>query len=267
MLNTILAKKGKMGQTFVEGRRVTVTKVVAGPCVVTQVKNEGKDGYWAVQIGFGVKRIKNTTKQMQGHFKKITKDNHTPRYLAEIRFKDDPKLSVGDQIKSSDIFRLGDIISVSGISKGKGFQGVVKRWHFAGGPRTHGQSDRERAPGSIGQTTTPGRVYKGKHMAGRMGGERKTIKNLQVVSFNSETGEMEISGPVPGIIGGLLTIRKLAEGKLEGIHEIKAEIVEGEPETEPSSANPPAQAGVAEGQGKVEETNKEVKKEAEDVKS
>ena len=118
-----------MGQTFVEGRRVSVTKVVAGPCVVTQIKKEEKDGYWAIQVGFGTKRIKNVTKQMQGHLKKVTKDNKTPRYLAEIRLKEEPKLSVGDQIKASDIFRKGDIISVSGISKGKGFAGAVKRWH------------------------------------------------------------------------------------------------------------------------------------------
>ncbi|OGM89584.1 50S ribosomal protein L3, partial [Candidatus Woesebacteria bacterium RIFOXYD1_FULL_46_19] len=136
--------------------------------------------------------------------------------------------AVGDTIAASDIFSVGDIIQVTGTSKGKGFAGVVKRWGFAGGPRTHGQSDRERAPGSIGQTTTPGRVFKGKKMAGRMGGERVTLKNLQIVSVNPETNEIEISGPVPGIPGGLLVIKRLSEGKLEGIQEVQAQVVEGE---------------------------------------
>nr|AKQ03264.1 50S ribosomal protein L3, large subunit ribosomal protein L3 [uncultured Microgenomates bacterium Rifle_16ft_4_minimus_37906] len=134
----------------------------------------------------------------------------------------------------------GDIIQVTGTSKGKGFAGVVKRWHFAGGPRTHGQSDRERAPGSIGQTTTPGRVLKGKKMAGRMGGERVTLKNLQIVSVNPETNEVEISGPVPGVTGGLLIVKKLSAGKLEGIQEVQAQVVEGEPVGEVKEGEVPA---------------------------
>jgi len=228
MINTILAEKGKMSQTFVEGRRVPVTKVVAGPCVVTQIKKEDKDGYWAVQLGFGEKRIKNVTKPMQGHLRGVIKENKAPRFLREIRLESEPTFKVGDVINASEIFRVGDIIQVTGTSKGKGFAGVVKRWHFRGGPRTHGQSDRERAPGSIGQTTTPGRVFKGKKMAGRMGGERVTLKNLQVVSVNPETNEIDISGPVPGIPGGLLAIKRLSEGKLEGIQEVQAQVVEGE---------------------------------------
>src|SRR3972149_10920830 len=145
MISSILAEKMKMGQTFVEGRRVPVTKVMAGPCVVTQIKKEETDGYWAVQLGFGEKRIKNVTKALQGHLKSFIKDNKAPRYLAEVRLEKEPEMKVGDTVKASDIFRVGDIIRVSGVSKGKGFAGVVKRWHFPGGPRTHGQSDRERA--------------------------------------------------------------------------------------------------------------------------
>jgi large subunit ribosomal protein L3 len=244
MINSILAEKMKMGQTFIEGRRVPVTKVLAGPCVVTQIKKETTDGYWAVQLGFGEKRIKNVTKALQGHLKSFIKDNKAPRYLAEVRLEKEPEMKVGDTIKASDIFRVGDIIRVSGVSKGKGFAGVVKRWHFAGGPRTHGQSDRERAPGSIGQTTTPGRVFKGKRMGGRMGSEKVTVKNLQVVSINPETNEIEISGPIPGITGGLLLINKIKEGKLEGIQEVQAQIVEGEGE---------AEGAVAEGEEKKEE--------------
>lgn len=217
-----------MSQTFVEGRRIPVTKVVAGPCVVTQVKRMEKDGYYAVQLGFGERKIKNISKAVQGHLKGAIKDNKAPRFLAEVRFEKEPEFNVGDQVKVSDVFRVGDYLAVTGISKGKGFAGVVKRWHFAGGPRTHGQSDRERAPGSIGQTTTPGRVLKGKKMAGRMGGERVTVKNVQVISVNPETSEIEVSGPVPGIKGALVILKKLKEGKLKGIEEVQVQVVEGE---------------------------------------
>jgi len=229
-----------MSQTFVEGRRVPVTKVVAGPCVVTQIKKEDKDGYWAVQLGFGEKRIKNVTRPMQGHLRGVIKEQKAPRFLREIRLENEPTFKVGDIVSASEIFKVGDIIQVTGTSKGKGFAGVVKRWHFAGGPRTHGQSDRERAPGSIGQTTTPGRVLKGKKMAGRMGGERVTLKNLQIVSVNPETNEVEISGPVPGVTGGLLIVKKLSAGKLEGIQEVQAQVVEGEPVGEVKEGEVPA---------------------------
>jgi len=241
-----------MSQTFVEGRRVPVTKVVAGPCVVTQVKKMDKDGYWAVQLGFGEKRIKNVTKPLQGHLKSFIKDNKAPRFLAEVRLDKEPEritgetLNVGEILKVSDIFSVGDIIQVTGTSKGKGFAGVVKRWHFRGGPRTHGQSDRERAPGSIGQTTTPGRVFKGKKMAGRMGNERVTLKNLQVVSVNPETNEIDISGPVPGIPGGLLIIKRISEGKLEGIQEVQAQVVEGEAVAEGAAEEKKEEVPVAE---------------------
>src|SRR3989304_6688523 len=203
MIDTILGQKGKMSQSFIEARRVPVTAVVAGPCVVTQIKTMDKDGYWAVQLGFGEKKIKNTTKALQGHLKGAIKDNKAPRFLKEVRLTEDSGLKVGDQVLLSDVFKKGDFVAVVGTSKGKGFQGVVKRWGFHGGPRTHGQSDRERAPGSLGQTTTPGRVFKGKKMAGRMGGDRVTVKNLQVVSVDPEKGEIEISGAIPGTTGGL----------------------------------------------------------------
>ena len=228
MINAILASKGKMGAAFVKGRRFAVTKVLAGPCVVIQVKKMEKDGYWAVQLGFGERRIKNITKPMQGHLKGAIKDKKAPRFLAEVRLTEESDLKVGDKVVASDIFNAGDVVSISGTSKGKGFQGVVKRWGFAGGPRTHGQSDRERAPGSIGQGTTPGRVYKGKHMAGRMGGGKVTIKNLQVVSVDPENNLVEISGAVPGPRGSLLTITRTAKGELEGIQEVQAKVVEGE---------------------------------------
>lgn len=228
MLNSLLGSKGQMNQGFIEGRRIPVTKINLGPCTVTQVKKMEKDGYWAVQLGFGSRKIKNLSKALQGHLKAAIKDNTSPKYVREVRLTEEPTYKVGDVISVSSVFKVGDVISVSGTSKGKGFAGVVKRHHFRGGPRTHGQSDRERAPGSIGQTTTPGRVYKGKKMGGRMGGESVTVKNLQIVAMSAETNEIEVAGPVPGITNGLLMVNKLHGGKLEGIAEVEAQVVEGE---------------------------------------
>lgn len=207
-----------MSQTFVQGIRVPVTKVLVGPCVVTQVKNLDKDGYWAVQLGFGERKIKNLSKPLQGHLKKITNSTREadevlqipnfPKYLREVRLDKETDLKVGDTVKASDIFKVGDVASVTGTSKGKGFAGVVKRWHFAGGPKTHGQSDRQRAPGAIGQGTTPGRVLKGKKMAGRMGMDRVTLKNVQVIVVDSEKNEISLSGPIPGPFGSYLVLTK-----------------------------------------------------------
>ncbi|KKQ92061.1 MAG: 50S ribosomal protein L3 [Candidatus Woesebacteria bacterium GW2011_GWB1_39_10] len=255
MINTILGSKGINSQTFIEGFRIPVTKVIAGPCVVTQIKKTDKDGYWAVQLGFSTKRSKNTSKPLQGHLKKSKneelKTNSFPRYLREVRTDKEPEYKVGDTINASDIFHPGDIVSVMGISKGKGFAGVVKRHGFHGGPRTHGQSDRERAPGSIGQTTTPGRVYRGKKMAGRMGGEQVTVENLHIIAINVDTNELEISGQIPGTVGSLVTINKIKSGSLKELeHEVVAQMVEGEGEA-PASAE--ATAGKPADQGKPTE--------------
>lgn len=229
MINTILGSKGVNSQTFIEGFRIPVTKVTAGPCVVTQIKKMEPDGYWAVQLGFGLRRVKNTSKSLQGHLKETSKESKFPRNLREVRLDREPEFRIGDTINAADIFKAGDVIAVTGVSKGKGFAGVVKRHGFAGGPRTHGQSDRERAPGSIGQTTTPGRVYRGKRMAGRMGNERVTVKNLHIISVNPESTEIEVSGQVPGTIGTLLTIKKIKSGSLKELeHEVVAQVVEGE---------------------------------------
>ena len=225
MLNTLLGSKIKMGQTFVEDTRVPVTYIKTGPCIVTQIKSDEKDGYWAVQLGFGQKKIKNITKPMQGHLKGAIKDKKAPRFLREVKLSKKPDFKLGDEIKVSDIFKEGDVVAVSGVSKGKGFAGVMKRWGFAGGPRTHGQSDRQRSPGSIGQGTTPGRVHKGKKMPGRMGGEKVTVKNLIIVDVDDEKNMILVSGAVPGVINGLLSIRKIASGKLD-------ELVEEAPEVE-----------------------------------
>jgi large subunit ribosomal protein L3 len=211
-MNTILGSKMTMSQTYVDGVRTPVTKVTVGPCVITYIKNQEKDGYWAVQLGFGEKKTKNITKPMLGHMKKVVKEGAkmAPRFLREIKLTEEPKEKVGDILNPSEMFAVGDYISVTGISKGKGFAGGVKRWHFSGGPKTHGQSDRQRAPGSIGQGTTPGRVYKGKHMAGRMGSEQKKVKGLRIISVNAEKNEIEVSGPIPGSTGKLVIISKYA---------------------------------------------------------
>lgn len=231
MLNTLLGIKRKMSQTYIEGTRVSVTRILVGPCVVTQIKDTDHDGYMAVQLGFGTKKTKNTSKALQGHLKKISESkyqipkNKSLRYLREVRVDKDTDLKVGDEVVLADVFKKGDQVTIAGVSKGKGFAGVVKRWHFAGGPKTHGQSDRHRAPGSIGQGTTPGRVYKGKHMAGRMGSDTVTVKNLIVVEVDKDKNELLLSGPVPGISGGLVVLTKTASGKLE-------ELVEEAPEAQ-----------------------------------
>lgn len=271
MINTILGSKLRNSQTFVEGFRIPVTKITAGPCVVTQVKTMDRDGYWAIQIGFSLRRSKNTSKSLQGHFKKSTnnqidKSTNFPRFLKEVRLDKEPDQKVGDELKVSDFFKPGDVVAVTGISKGKGFAGGVKRYHFRGGSRTHGQSDRERAPGSIGGTTTPGRVYKGKKMAGNMGAEQVTVKNLHVVSVNPETNEMEISGAVPGNPGSLVLIHKIKSGSLKELeHEVVAQVVEGAPSA-PEEGAASAEGLAAASQGKPVEVPKAEEPKAEEVK-
>lgn len=209
MIDTIAGTKVKMSQAFLENRRMPVTLVKAGPCVVTQIIKEDKNGYWGVQMGFGEKKLNRLTKPMQGHVKGAIKDSKlAPSFLFEIKSESEPEVKVGDIINVSQIFSEGDVISVIGTSKGKGFAGGVKRWGFAGGPKTHGQSDRHRAPGSIGQGTTPGRVRKGKKMAGRMGSEQVTIKNIKVVAVDGEKNELALGGPVPGTFGSKVIIKK-----------------------------------------------------------
>lgn len=193
-----------MTQIFGEdGRVVPVTVVTAGPMTVVQVKTKEKDGYAAVQFGFGDKKEKNIKKPVKGHIG----DLGNFRYLRELRINDFGEGSVnrGDKIDAS-IFTAGDKIEVSGITKGKGFQGVVKRHGFKGGPRSHGQKHSEREAGSIG-ATWPQRVLKGKRMAGRMGGDRVMVKNLKVVAIDVPNNKIMISGALPGRKGTLLELR------------------------------------------------------------
>lgn len=189
-----------------KGESVPCTIIEAGPCVVTQVKTKARDGYEAVQIGFEDKKAKHVNKPMAGHFKK---GNVGPKKLIrEFRNMDASKYQPGSEIKVDSLFAAGDIVSVCGASKGKGFQGVVKRHHFGGGLRTHGQSDRVRAPGSIGSSSYPSRVFKGMRMAGRMGGARVTVKHLRVVQIIPESNLVLISGSVPGYNNSYVEILK-----------------------------------------------------------
>lgn len=209
-MHALLGKKLKQSQMFLEnGFRIPVTHIQVEGNVVVAGKTKEKDGYTALQLGFG--KAKKASKARLGHIKR-SKLKEAPQFLREVRFADSDIASIpslGTIIKATDVFKPGDIVDVIGVSKGKGYAGVVKRHHFKGGPRTHGQSDRERAPGSIGQTTTPGRVYKGKRMAGRMGHERVTIQNLKVVDVGEE--RMSIKGLVPGSVNSLVMIKKIGE--------------------------------------------------------
>ena len=202
MLQGFLGKKIGMTQIFREdGRVVPVTVIEAGPCVVTQVKTMETDGYEAVQLGFG--DVKRRNKPQAGHLK----NSRRSRYLREGSTDDTTEFEVGQPI-GVDIFEAGEKIDVIGKSKGRGFAGVMKRWNFGGGPRTHGQSDRARAPGSIGGGPTPGKVYKGLKMAGHMGNRRITVKGLEIIEIDSERNLLMIKGGIPGATNSLVQIRR-----------------------------------------------------------
>ena len=206
MIKGLIGKKLGMTQTFREDGRAEATTIVeAGPCIVVQVKTEDKEGYSAVQLGYGeAKKVKS---QKEENTEESKEEKAGFRYFREIRVKNIKDISVGDKVDTS-LFKLGDLVDVTGISKGKGFAGVVKRHGFAGGPKTHGQSDRHRAPGSIGAGTSPGRVFKGMKMAGHMGCERVTVAKLEVIGTDTEKNLLMIKGAVPGCRNGLLMIRK-----------------------------------------------------------
>ena len=198
----LLGKKIGMTSVFsAEGKNVPCTVIEAGPCVVTQIKTVEKDGYKAVQLGFGEAKEKNTSKPMQGHYKKA---GTTPKkHLAEFKFDEDYNL--GDTI-TVELFNDAQFVDVVGTSKGKGFQGRIKRWGQRRGPMTHG-SHFQRHPGSIGQCAYPARVLKGVKMAGHMGNERVTVKNLSVVRIDAEQNLILVKGAVPGAKNGLVAIR------------------------------------------------------------
>jgi large subunit ribosomal protein L3 len=191
-----------MTQVFEEGGVVRpVTAIQAGPCTITQIKTPDRDGYSAIQIGFG--DAKKLNKPEQGHLRDLPRLRH----LREVRLDSVSSYEQGQQIDAS-LFEAGELVDVVGTSKGKGFAGGVKRHHFRGGPKTHGQSDRHRAPGSVGAGTTPGRVYKGTRMAGHMGDVRVTVQNLKVVEVDTDRNLLLVEGAVPGADNGLVFIRK-----------------------------------------------------------
>ncbi len=206
-MQVVIGKKQEQTQKFLtDGTRVPVTVVsTTGGNTVVSIKTMDKDGYWALQLGFGIRKHMN--KPLTGHVKKAQLEK-APFALKEVRLDEKEAANLpelGQVLEAATVLEAGDIVDVVGHSKGKGFAGGVKRHNFKGGPRTHGQSDRERAPGSLGQTTTPGRVYKGKRMAGKMGNETVTLKNLEVAKVGADY--VWIKGLVPGSLGSFVTIR------------------------------------------------------------
>jgi len=205
-MSALLGKK--LGMTSVyndKGDQIPVTVIEAGPCPVIQVKTKSTDGYSAVQIGFGEIAVRKINKPLEGHFKKSGVE--PVRHLKEFRHLAET-LNVGE-ILTVEVFQKGDKVKVSGTGKGRGFQGVVKRHHFGGvGMATHGQSDRPRAPGSIGSSSYPSRVFKGLRMAGRMGGKRISTRNLEIIDIMPDTNILLVKGNVPGAINSLVEIVK-----------------------------------------------------------
>jgi large subunit ribosomal protein L3 len=202
----ILGKKVNMTQVWDNDKVIAVTKVQAGPCYITQIRNTEKDSYQAIQVAFGEKKVKNISKPVRGHLKKAGIEKENARHIKEFRVSElKPEINVGGIIDVST-FKKGDIIDVTGISKGKGFQGSVKRHHFSGHKSTHGNKDQERTSGSVG-AKGPARIFKGTRMPGRMGGDQVTVKNLEVVEIDLENNVLLIKGAVPGCEGGLLVIK------------------------------------------------------------
>jgi large subunit ribosomal protein L3 len=207
----ILGRKLGMTQIFNDEGIVTpVTVIEAGPCYVTQKKTVESDGYNAIQLGFVEVLEKRVNQPKRRHLEKAK----VPmlRYLREIRVDDIDSYETGQKLDAS-IFELGDVIDVTGISKGKGFAGGVKRHNFRGGPKTHGQSDRHRAPGSVGAGSTPGRIFKGTRMAGQMGNEQVTLQNLKIALVDPEKNIIAVKGAVPGAKNGLVIIHEAVKGK------------------------------------------------------
>jgi large subunit ribosomal protein L3 len=207
MAEGLLGKKVGMTQIFSDkGEIIPVTILEVGPCFVTQIKSPEKDGYGAIQMGFGETRRLN--KPERGHLKQAP----SLKYLREVRTSSIANYQLGQKLHVG-LFNVGDLVDVAGVSKGKGHAGVVKRYHFKGGSKTHGQSDRMRRGGSIGATTTPGRVLKGLRMAGQLGNKNATVLNIEVVQLDQERNLLAVKGTVPGATGSLVFIRRARKEK------------------------------------------------------
>ena len=209
MVNGIIGRKVGMTQVFEDsGQAVPVTVIQAGPCPIVQLKTQEKDGYQAVQLGFGEQKESRTNHPKRGHFAKANVD--PALVLREFRVQSLEDVSVGSIVDAS-VFSEGELVDVTGTSKGRGFTGVVKRWKFAGGKKTHGGEQDLRRPGSIGASATPSRVFKGKRMAGRHGAKRHTVQNLSVIQADPDRNLLVIKGAVPGPPNGLLLIKKASK--------------------------------------------------------
>lgn len=204
MSKVILGRKLAMTQIFDENVLIPITIVEAGPCIIVERKVKEKNGYNAIQLGFLEVKENRVNKPESGHFRKS--EVRPQKYLREIRVKDIGNLKIRDEIRV-DVFKEGDLVDVVGISKGKGFAGVVKRYGFKGGPASHGAGGWRRRPGSIGASADPSRVFKGKKMPGKMGAERKTVRNLEIVKVDKKENLLLIKGSLPGNKGSLLAIK------------------------------------------------------------
>ena len=251
MIQTLIGIKKNMTATYdSRGRRVGATILEVAPNLVTQIKTtETKDKYNSVQLGYGTK--KSVKKPQIGHVKKAGVEAKV-RWFREVKSEENETLQPGTQVTVDQVFSIGDVVKVTGVSKGKGFQGGVRRHGFHGGPKTHGQSDRHRAPGSIGSGTTPGRVLKGKKMAGHMGSMGASVLNLEVVGIDKTNGLLTVKGGVPGSLGGVLSITRL--GRVKGYTPPPEEKVEEEGEGES-----------VKGEEKVENPTEPVEQPAEEV--
>ena len=262
----ILGKKLSMTQVWKNDKVMAVTPVLAGPCVVTQVKTANSDGYEALQIAFGTRKEKNINKPQLGHFKAA---DVKPAHVREFRLEKADNFKIGDVV-SVESFTEGETINVSGVSKGKGFQGVVKRHGFHGFRKTHGNKDQERMPGSVGPKG-PAHVFKGTKMGGRMGGEKVTTTNLEIASIDAEKNIIYVKGAVPGAINSLVSIASHGELQVnlkatsvpeEKIEEKKEEVVEVETVEEKIEEKKEETAEVKELEVKAEpEVKEEEKKE------
>jgi len=253
----ILGTKLSMTQVWNDDKVVAVTPVLATPCTVAQVKTKTRDGYEAVQLACGIRKAKNIKKPQLGHVKNL---DIKPAHFREFRVEDTAAFKVGDTV-SVETFSAGDSINVIGVSKGKGFQGVVKRHHFAGFRKTHGNKDQERMGGSVG-AKGPAHIFKGTRMGGRMGGDRVTTTNLEVISVDSENNIIFVKGAVPGAINGLVTIIGKGDIKLnlkkEAAKEVTPELV---PEVSEVAEVSEAQVETTEATEVKEEVKEEIKTE------
>ncbi len=265
MIQTVIGRKINQTQRFLsDGRRIPITIIEAEDTSVVQAKTQAKDHYTAVQLGFGTRKI--STRSILGHIKKASL-TRTPLFIKEVRMNlsdEESMPQVGTILKVTDILKPGDIIQVTGISKGKGFAGSVKRHGFRGGPRTHGQSDRERAPGSIGQTTTPGRVYRGKRMAGRMGQDTVTLHNLEVIACTETPlgAQILVKGLVPGATKSIVVLSKTGENKKFIALFKEPEAVSGKTEEKEKTVDEPVEVSRETASSAAREEKTEVKEEA-----